>query len=352
MVVKAIKEGVNYFDTAYIYPGSEAMLGRILEKNNLHGKVLLADKMPTFLVKKSSDFDKYLRIQLERLHSDHIDYYLMHMLTSPKGWERLVELGVKDWIAEKKKAGVIRNIGFSFHGGAEDYKKLIDLYDWEFTMIQYNYYDVNSQAGKSGLLYAAEKNIPVMIMEPLRGGRLVSRLPAAAAELLSGLEPKHSPAEWAFRWIFSHKEVLTVLSGMNSIDVVENNIKTASCEDSYELTEEQEAAFVKAREIISEMTKIPCTGCNYCMPCRNKVDIALCFSNYNDIDIQGKRNAIINYHSRGGGRRASLCIDCGDCEPRCPQGIKIRKELKTVRKQMEGGFWRLFGALIRKFMKS
>jgi hypothetical protein len=352
MVVKAIKEGVNYFDTAYIYPGSEAALGRILEKNNLHGKVLLADKLPTFLVKKSTDFDKYLRIQLERLHAKHIDYYKMHMLTSPQSWERLVSLGIKEWIEEKKKKGIIKNIGFSFHGGAEDFKTLIDAYDWEYTMIQYNYLDVNSQAGKSGLLYAAEKNIPVMVMEPLRGGRLVSRLPQGAVDLLSSLEPKHTPAEWAFRWIFSHDEVLTVLSGMNSMEVLENNIKTASSEDLYKLTEEQEAAFAEVRRLISEMTKIPCTGCNYCMPCKSKVDIALCFSNYNDISIQGKRNAVVNYHSRGGSRRASLCTSCGDCEPRCPQGIEIRKELKAVRKMMEGGFYRPFGALIRKFMKS
>ncbi|MDR2559332.1 MAG: aldo/keto reductase [Oscillospiraceae bacterium] len=352
MVIRAVDKGVNYFDTAYIYSGSEVTLGRILEKNSLRGKIFIADKLPTFLVKKSSDFDKYLKIQLERLRTDYIDYYLMHMLTSPKSWERLVALGIKDWLEGKKKAGVIKNIGFSYHGGAEDYKALIDLYDWEFTMIQYNYYDVNSQAGKSGLLYAAEKNIPVMVMEPLRGGRLVSRLPSAAAELFSGLKPGNTPAEWAFRWVYSHKEVLTVLSGMSNLEVLDNNIKTASSGEPYELTEEQESAFVKVREHISENTKIPCTGCNYCMPCRSKVDIALCFSNYNDIPIQGKMNSVVNYHSRGGSRRASLCTGCGDCEPRCPQSIEIRKNLKIVKKKMEGGIYRPFGALIRKFMKT
>jgi hypothetical protein len=352
MIVNAIEEGINYFDTAYIYPKSEEALGRILEKNNLRSKIFIATKLPTFLVKKTSDFDKYLKIQLERLRTSYIDYYLMHMLTSPKGWQRLVELGVIEWLEEKKKAGVIKNIGFSYHGGAEDFRALIDMHDWEFTMIQYNYFDVNNQAGKSGLLYAAEKNIPVMIMEPLRGGRLVNKLPKSVAELFSGLKPEHTLAEWAFRWIYSHNEVLTVLSGMNSPEVLENNIKTASDEGSYELSEEQQAAFVKAKELIAVNTKISCTGCNYCMPCKNKVDIALCFSNYNDISILGKMNAVVNYNSRGGGRRASLCTGCGDCEPRCPQSIEIRKELKTVRRKMEGGILRPFGALVRRFMKS
>jgi hypothetical protein len=352
MIIHAVEEGVNYFDTAYIYPKSEETLGRILEKNNLRSKVLIADKLPTFLIKKASDFDKYLKIQLERLRTNYIDYYLMHMLTGPESWQRLVGLGIIEWLEEKKKAGVLKNIGFSYHGGAEDFKTLIDMHDWEFTMLQYNYFDVNNQAGKSGLLYAAGKKIPVMVMEPLRGGRLVGKLPAAAVELFTGLKPSNTLAEWAFRWIYSHDEVLTVLSGMDSMEVLENNIKTASSGESYRLTEEQEAAFVKAKELIAENTKIPCTGCNYCMPCKSKVDIALCFSNYNDIPIQGGRNAFINYHTRGGGRRASLCTGCGDCEARCPQGIEIRKQLKIVRKRMEGGARRPVGALIRRFMKS
>jgi hypothetical protein len=351
MVVKAVEEGINYFDTAYIYPGSEVTLGRILEKNNLRSKILIADKLPTFYVKKPSDFDKFFNIQLERLQTNYIDYYLFHMLTSPKSWERLVALGANEWVAEKKKQGKIKNIGFSYHGGAEDFKALIDMHDWEFTMIQYNYYDVYNQAGISGLLYAHAKNIPVMVMEPLRGGRLVTKLPPAAVEFLSELTPKHTPAEWAFRWLYSHEEILTVLSGMNNMEVLENNLMTASADVS-EFTEEHGIAFVKARELIVETIKVPCTGCNYCMPCKNKVDIPLCFSHYNDVVSHGRFKAAINYHSRGGSRRASLCTDCGDCEPRCPQGIEIRKEMKAVRKNMEGGIYRLIGAIIRKFMKA
>jgi hypothetical protein len=276
---------------------------------------------------------------------------MMHMLTGPKSWERLAELGVREWIAEKKDKGILKNVGFSYHGGAEDFKTLIDAYDWEFTMIQYNYYDVNNQAGRSGLLYAAEKGIPVMIMEPLRGGRLVNKLPEEAATLFSGLTPQHSPADWAFRWIYSHNEVLTVLSGMDSMEVLESNLKSASA-DSYELTAEQDAAFVKAREIIAAKTGISCTGCNYCMPCNAGVDIPLCFAFYNDIALHGRNIAFISYTTRAGTRRASLCTGCGVCEPRCPQGIEIRKQLKEVKKKMQGGVYRPLGALIRKFMKT
>jgi len=352
LVLKAVEKGVNYFDTAYIYPGSEVMLGRILDKHFLRDRINLATKLPTFLVKKSSDFDKYFNIQLERLRTNRVDYYLMHMLTGPKAWERLVALGIEDWLEQKKKSGQIKNIGFSYHSGAEDFKKLIDAYDWEFSMIMYNYYDVNNQAGKSGLLYAAEKGIPVLVMEPLRGGRLVRKLPEEAKSLLGGLKPEAPPADWAFRWVYSHNEVLTVLSGMESLDILKQNIKTASDTASYELTEEQELAFVKAKELIAEMTKIPCTGCNYCMPCKAGVDIPLCFSHYNDIALHGRMKSVINYQSRGGSRRASLCVNCGACEPRCPQGIEIRKQLKQVKKTMEGGVYKPCGALIRKFMKA
>ncbi|MDR2532728.1 MAG: aldo/keto reductase [Oscillospiraceae bacterium] len=352
LVTTAVQEGVNYFDTAYIYHGSEVMLGRILEKNHLRSKINIATKLPTFLVKKSSDFDKYFNIQLDRLKTDYIDYYMMHMLTGPKSWERLAALGIEDWLAGKKANGAIKNIGFSYHGGAEDYKMLIDAYDWEFTMIMYNYYDVNNQAGKSGLLYAAQKNIPVMIMEPLRGGRLVYKLPEKVTELFKDLKPGFSPAEWAFRWVYSHNEVLTVLSGMENLDVLKQNIESASETNSYELTKEQDEALQKARELIAEMTEIPCTGCNYCMPCKAGVDIPLCFAHYNDIALHGRNMAFINYTSRAGTRRASLCTGCGACAGRCPQNINIACTLKTVKKKMEGGVYKLLGAIIRKFMKS
>ncbi|MCL1824328.1 MAG: aldo/keto reductase, partial [Oscillospiraceae bacterium] len=351
MIMTAFQKGVNYFDTAYIYPGSELTLGRIVEKNNLRDKIFIATKMPVFMVKKPSDFDKYFNIQLERLRTDRIDYYLMHMLSGPDSWKRIQELGVEEWIAEKKQSGKIKNIGFSYHGGADGYKALIDAYNWEFSMIMYNYYDVNNQAGRSGLLYAAEKGVPIMVMEPLRGGKLMSKLPENAVRHFNYKLPEHTPAEWAFRWVFSHNEVLTVLSGMNSIDVVENNISTASDTESYELTEQQTAVFEKVRGMITSKIKIPCTSCGYCMPCRNNVDIPLCFACYNDIALEGRNKAFIDYTYRVGAHRASLCTGCGECESRCSQRIEIRKTLKDVKRKMEGGVYKPVSAVIRKFMR-
>ncbi|MCL2108168.1 MAG: aldo/keto reductase [Oscillospiraceae bacterium] len=349
IIKTAIDEGVNYFDTAYFYPGSENALGRVLENNYLRDKVFIATKCPTFFIKKTSDFDKYFKIQLERLRTNRIDYYLMHMLNGPENWQKLVDLGALEWIESKKKSGEIKNLGFSFHGGAENFRKLIDANDWDFTLIMYNYYDVNNQAGRDGLYYAAEKGVPVMVMEPLRGGKLAD-LPIKAKNMFAAELPAHTPVEWAFRWIYSHNEVLTVLSGMNSMEMVKNNIKTASDADSYKLTNRENELIASARELIMAKTKIPCTGCNYCMPCKHKVDIALCFACYNDIAIEGKTKAFFDYTYRTRGHRASFCVGCGECEARCSQGIEIRKNLKEVKKKLEGGLLKPVGGLIRAYL--
>ena len=352
MLITAIENGVNYFDTAYIYPGSEATLGKILEKNNLREKINIATKLPVFLVKKSADFDKYFYTQLERLRTKRIDYYLMHMLTGPKSWKRLVDLGIIEWAEKKKQSGEISNFGFSYHGGADGFKELIDAYGWDFTMIMYNYLDENNQAGKSGLLYAADKNIPVMIMEPLRGGKLASGLPESVNKLFGEQTPARAPAEWALRWVFSHEQVLTVLSGMSSLEIVKKNIEAASDSGSYALTEEQTRMFGKARALITEKIKVPCTGCGYCMPCPCGVDIPLCFSAYNDAELIGRNKAFINYVTRAGAYRASLCKNCGKCGELCPQNIEIAKKLNEVKKKMEGGIYKPIGSLIRRFMKT
>ena len=193
----AIENGVNYFDTAYIYPGSEAALGEIFEKNNVRDKINIATKLPHYLIKSTDVLDKLFNEQLRRLRTDRIDYYFMHMLTDIGAWERMKSLGITQWIADKKAKGSIKQIGFSYHGNTEMFIKLIDAYDWDFCMIQYNYMDEHSQAGKKGLKYAASKGIPVMIMEPLRGGKLVSRLPDEAKHIFSSYNIKRTPAQWA-----------------------------------------------------------------------------------------------------------------------------------------------------------
>ena len=353
-IIYAIEQGVNYFDTAYIYPNSEAVLGRVLAKG-YRDRVKLATKLPPYMVKKREDLDKIFNTQLERLQTDHIDYYFIHMLTDVTIWNRLINLGILEWIEEKKQKGQIVNIGFSYHGGREEFVKLVDVYDWEFCMIQYNYLDENKQAGKSGLEYAASKGLPVMIMEPLRGGKLVTNLPKEVNQVWEKAHIKRSPAEWAFRWIWNHPEVTVVLSGMNSQEMIEENIRTASEAQANSFTKEDLELFAKVRKIFDEKIKIPCTGCNYCMPCPFGVDIPTCFSCYNDREIEGKYSSIMKYLMQTSMKKephnASLCTKCGKCETHCPQKIEIRKELETVSKKMEGFYYKPARFVIKRFMK-
>ena len=198
-VLAAIEAGVNYFDTAYIYPGSEAALGEILARNGMREKVYIATKLPHYLIKSRETMERLFREELRRLQTDYIDYYLMHMLTDDKTWQRLLDLGILEFLEEKKKSGAIRQIGFSYHGNTEVFCRLVDAYDWDFCQIQYNYMDEHSQAGRKGLQYAAAKGLPVIIMEPLRGGKLVSMLPPAAKAEFESYPIQGTPAQWAFR---------------------------------------------------------------------------------------------------------------------------------------------------------
>jgi len=353
-IIYAIENGVNYFDTAYVYPNSEETLGRALAKG-YRDKVKIATKVQPFLIKKYEDFDKIFNIQLKRLQTDYIDYYLIHMLTDVQIWNRLVKIGVIQWIEKKKKAGQIKNIGFSYHGGKSDFVKVIDSYDWEFCMIQYNFLDENNQAGKSGLQYAAGKGLAVMIMEPLRGGKLVTNLPKEVYNVWGNAYIKRTPAEWAFRWIWNQPEVTVALSGMSSQKMIEENIKAASSAEVNSFTEKDFELFEKVKAILQEKIKIPCTGCNYCMPCPYGVDIPTCFSCYNDIEIEGKMESKMKYMMRTSMRKephnASLCQKCGKCELHCPQKIEIRNELTRVKKTMEGFYYKPVMFVVRKFMK-
>ena len=353
-VVYAIENGINYFDTAYIYPNNEERLGRVLAKG-YRDKVKIATKVQPFLIKKYEDFDKIFNTELERLQTDYIDYYLIHMLSDVKVWNRLVDIGAAKWIEEKKKNGQIRNIGFSYHGGKSDFTKIIDAYDWGFCMMQYNFLDENNQAGKSGLEYASKKGLAVMIMEPLRGGKLATNLPKEVYDVWEGAYVKRTPAEWSFRWIWNHPEVTVVLSGMNSKEMIEENIRVASDAEANSFTEKDFELFEKVKAILKEKIKIPCTGCNYCMPCPHGVDIPTCFSCYNDMGIEGKIESRMRYLMRTSMKKephnASLCVKCGLCETHCPQKIQIREELTKVKKSMESFYYRPVMFIVRKFMK-
>ena len=337
-ILEAFHGGVNYFDTAYIYPGSEAALGEILARNGIREQVNIATKLPHYLLKKPEDLDRCFSEELRRLKTDHVDYYLMHMLTDTKTWQRLEGLGIVQWLAEKKASGQIRQVGFSYHGNSDMFCKLLDVYDWDFCQIQYNYLDENSQAGATGLHRAAEKGLPVIIMEPLRGGRLTNTLPASAKKIIA--RTSLTPAQFAFRWLWDQKEVTCVLSGMNSLDMVKENLATAQVTDPGSLTPEDRTIYTKVVAAINENMKVGCTGCRYCMPCPKGVDIPGTFAAYNRMASDGYWKALTEYFMITGVRKdytgPGNCIGCGKCEQHCPQHLPIRQELKNARKALEG----------------
>lgn len=354
-VMAAINAGVNYFDTAYIYPGSEAALGEILKRNNIREKIYIATKLPHYILRNAKSMDKYFLEQLRRLQTDYVDYYLMHMLADVKTWERLKDLGIVEWLEEKKASGAIRQIGFSYHGNSDTFCHLLSAYDWDFCQIQYNYLDEHSQAGVTGLHYAAEKGIPVIIMEPLRGGKLANKLPREAVKRFEQYPVKRSPAEWALRWLWNQKEVTCVLSGMNSIEMINENIKAASNAEVGEFTEAEFGLIADVIKDINANMKVGCTGCRYCMPCPKNVDIPGTFAAYNRRYSDGKFQGLVDYFMcttiRKEATAASNCIGCGKCEQHCPQGIEIRKELQNARRAFEGPVYKAARKVVTTFMK-
>ena len=354
-IMTAYQAGVNYYDTAYIYPGSEAALGEIFEKNNIREKVYIATKLPHYLIKSVADMDKLFAEELRRLRTDYVDYYLMHMLTDTDTWNRLKSLGIEEWITQKKASGAIRQIGFSYHGNSEMFCNLVDAYDWDFCQIQYNYMDEHSQAGRRGLYHAHEKGIPVIIMEPLRGGKLVNRLPDTAKKIFEEYKIKRTPAQWAFRWLWNQPEVTVVLSGMNSDEMVRDNIQTASTVEVGELGEEEEQMLKQVVAAINAKMKVGCTGCGYCMPCPKGVDIPGTFAAYNRRYAEGKFWSFVDYVMcttlRKNSTAASNCVGCGKCEKHCPQHIEIRKNLKDAQKELETPLYKVVRKVVKGFMK-
>ena len=351
-VMLAIRHGVNYFDTAYIYPGSEECLGKILADNHCREQVHIATKLPHYLIKSKEGLEKCFQEQLRRLQTDYIDYYLMHMLTDIATWERLKSLGIEEWIEEKMEKGQIRNIGFSYHGNTAMFQQLVDSYPWNFCQIQYNYYDEHTQAGRTGLQYAAAKGLPVIIMEPLRGGRLVNLLPQDAQKAIAQTE--RTPAEISFRWLWDQPEVTVVLSGMNSRQMVKENIITAGKARPHMLSPEDFRLIEQVKASMNEKMKIPCTGCGYCMPCPHGVDIPTCFRSYNlqytENKFQGLREYFMCTTMKKNLCNASLCKKCGKCEKHCPQGLPIRENLEQVKKEMENPVYKI-ARQVRRFIR-
>lgn len=342
-LMAAIEGGVNYLDTAYVYGGSEAAVGEILEKNNARDRVNIATKLPHYLIKSREGLEKLFQEELKRLRTDRVEYYLMHMLTDPATWNRLKDLGIEEWLEEKKRSGAIGQVGFSYHGNSAVFCQLVDAYDWDFCQIQYNYLDEHTQAGRKGLQYAHSKGLPVIIMEPLRGGRLVNHLPEKARELIGS--SGYTPAELALRWLWDQKEVTVVLSGMNSMEMVQENMRVASQARVGELEEHHQVLLQEVVQTINAAMKVGCTGCGYCVPCPKGVDIPGTFAAYNRYYNDGKFVALKEYFMcttlRKNSAAASQCIGCGKCEKHCPQNLPIREKLRDAQKTLENPVFKI-----------
>ena len=343
-LLSAIDEGVNYVDTAWPYHmgASEPFVGRALQ-DGYREKVRLATKLPSWLIEKREDMDRFLDAQLEKLRTNHIDYYLVHALVGDL-WDTVEKLGVREFLDTAKADGRIKNAGFSFHGAGEDFCRIVDAYNWDFCQIQYNFLDETNQAGTKGLKYAAKKGLGVIIMEPLRGGNLTRNVPAAIKEIWDEAPVKRTPAEWALRWVWNRPEVTVVLSGMNDEAQIRENLRTAGQGLPDSLSKEELHLVKRVEKKYRELMKVGCTACQYCMPCQNGVNIPLCFESYNNLALgDNPEGEKFGYAARLGGvigtgkpQFASQCITCGECVDKCPQHIDIPTVLASVVAEFEG----------------
>jgi len=342
MLRKAIDAGVNYVDTAYIYhsvafdqPGdSEPFVARALA-DGYRDKVMVATKLPMWLLQAPEDMDRLLDDQIERMGSGHIDYYLLHGLNK-MFWSLTHQLGVLQFLERAKADGRIKRAGFSYHDGPELFPEIVDGYDWDFCQIQYNYLDEEFQAGLAGLEKAADKGMGIVGMEPLRGGNIAGELPAEAQEALDGAKTKRTNAEWALRWVWNHPKVSTVLSGMTEPWHVEENLKIAGDAEAGSLTEDELARIGKVKAVFEEKLKVPCTQCRYCMPCPEGVDIPGNLGAYNEyflFDTDQHRFMAKMFYTMitGPEARADRCTACGQCLEHCPQQIQIPDEMEIVK---------------------
>ncbi len=357
----AFDNGVNYFDTAYLYHGgkSEVVLGEFIKKFDIRDKVLIADKLPVMMTTKPEQIEKYFNTQLTRLDTDYIDFYLMHMLTSFSEWQTLKSFGILEFIKNKKASGQIKHIGFSFHGRPDEFIKILEDYEWEFCQIQYNYLDENNQAGLAGLNRAKELGIGVVVMEPLRGGSLAANAPTKVNALFENYKEKHSAAYWALRFVMNQEGVATVLSGMNVTEHVQENIGVANTTTVNCMTTEECKLIEEVKAVYAELMKVPCTGCNYCMPCPFGVDIPGAFSDYNSLHYFGEKTGFVKFQYAGkcagmlGEKKsgANQCTACGKCVSHCPQNIAIPEKLKEAHKALDSKVMRFGMTMMSVFMK-
>ena len=341
MLHYAIEAGVNYVDTAYPYHGatadapgaSEGFLGAALA-GGYREKVLLATKMPHWLVNTREDMDRHLTGQLERLGTDRIDCYLLHGMHAGV-WEKLSVLGVADFLQAAKADGRIRFTGFSYHGEPEEFAPTVDAYDWDLCQIQYNYMDTGFQAGEAGLGYAAGKGLGVVVMEPLKGGRLGNRAPAEIQAIWESSSVGRTAADVALRFVWNEPGVSLLLSGMSTMEQVISNVEAADGGLAQSLTAEEMRGVDLARRILRERIAVDCTGCRYCMPCPSGVDIPAVFTRLNAASLYGNLALEKHDYSVFVDEKASACTECGECEEKCPQSLAIREGLAEARRVLE-----------------
>lgn len=332
MIRYAIDHGVNYIDTAVTYHGgtSEAFVGKAL-RDGYRERVKLATKMPPWFVREHKDFNTILNDQLKRLETDTIDCYLLHGMNKDH-WPRLRDLGVLEWAEGAIKDGRIQHLGFSFHDRYELFKEIIDAYDkWEFCLMQYNYMDVEYQAGTKGLRYAVEKGLSVFVMEPLRGGQLAKTPPESIRSLWQEAQIQRNQVEWALDFVWSHPEVSMALSGMSHMQQLKENLTIADSAEVSMLTERDMEVIGRVRKAFQKLRPIPCTNCYYCMPCPNNVDIPHILALYNDGHIYDDHKRVrFLYRMVAQEQQATNCISCGECEEHCPQQIAISEWLSEA----------------------
>ena len=337
LIRRAIDGGVTYLDTAYVYLSrtSEIVLGKAL-KDGYREKVTIATKMPSEAVHDRASMEALLSEELGKLQTDHIDFYLMHGINKEK-WEYFKSIGAPQFFDDMKKAGKIRYKCFSFHGPYDEFEYILNDYDWDMVQIQYNFMDINNQAGTKGLELAGKKGIPVVIMEGLLGGRL-SKAPSNVQALYDAFPVKRSPVEWAFRWLCNHPEVSVVLSGCNEESQIDDNLRIFDTVESGIMSEEELKLMDNVREAYISRTKIGCTGCRYCMPCPNGVNIPGIFSAWNNASLYDTdpRNDWNIRQIREKNHGADHCIGCGACEAACPQHLNIIESLQTAWQEMNG----------------
>ncbi len=333
LIRKAIDSGVNYIDTAYVYAGSEEIVGKAL-KDGYREKVILATKLPMPKVTKKEDLQRFYEEELERLQVEHIDVYFLHNLYEAN-WKKTLELDAIDFMVDLKKKGKISYIAVSMHGSYEHFVNVIDHFDWDLAMIQYNYYDKYNQAGMKGLHYASKKGIPVVSMESLHGGMLAQDVPKKVEEAFGDWKKDISNAEKSFMWLYNQPEVTIILSGSSSMEQLEDSLRIFENAKPNILSQEELALYDKARNVWESFVNIECTGCKYCVPCPFGVDIPGVFHLWNEYAKTPGQKWLYDMTLTQSNKDGSKCVSCGKCVKVCPQKLPIPEKLKEAHLELK-----------------